>query len=250
MEFDMKMIALGIVLIVILIILYNTFTTVPVNKNSASKLGEKNKTVNYKGLANPASPNYYISAWLFVENIQNTKDQVLYEIKTENTSVLVVKLKPNGQLVYTAGITDGDGNIKEFIVLPSFPIQQWCCFVLSVDSNKLVDSYINGKLVKSHELKSAETITSTSDSSKIEQSDLKENNVIYIAKFERIPKTMDPATAWKAYQDGNGGDFISKMFSSYGLSLRLTNDGNVHSSIGFPRGGITLGDMSLKSEDE
>ena len=248
----MKMIALGIVLIVILIILYNTFTTVPVNKNSASKLGEKNKTVNYKGLANPASPNYYISAWLFVENIQNTEEQVLYEIKNGETSVLKVKLKPNGQLVYTiSGITNKDSNdIKEFIVLPSFPIQQWCCFVLSVDSNKLVDSYINGKLVKSHQLESAETISSTTDSSKIEQGELKENNVIYIAKFERIPKTMDPATAWKAYQDGNGGDFISKMFSSYGLSLRLTNDGNVHSSIGFPRGGITLGDMSLTSEDE
>lgn len=247
----MKMIALGIVLIVILIILYNTFTTVPVNKNSASKLGEKNKTVNYKGLANPTSPNYYISAWLFVENIQNTVDQVLYEIKDGVTSVLTVKLKPNGQLVYTAGITDDDSNIKEFIVLPSFPIQQWCCFVLSVDSNKLVDSYINGKLVKSHQLEITETITSTSkNSSTIEQGVLNENNVIYIAKFERIPKTMDPATAWKAYQDGNGGDFISKMFSSYGLSLRLTNDGNVHSSIGFPRGGITLGDMSLTSEDE
>jgi hypothetical protein len=245
MELDLKMIVLGIILVVVLLILYNTFTTVPVSKNTAKKLGKKNKEIEYKELANPTSPNYYMSTWLYVENLQNTGDQTLYTIsQTGNTSKIVeVLLKANGQLVYRL-----NGNSVDNIVLPSFPIQQWCCFVLSVDSNSVVDSYINGKLVKSQQLDS--NIYAITKDHKIIQGDLLPNNTIYIAKFNRIPKTIDPETAWKEYQDGNGGGFLSKMFSSYGLSLRLTNEGNVHSSVGFPRGGVNLGDMSLTSNKD
>jgi hypothetical protein len=245
MELDLKMIVLGIILVVVLLILYNTFTTVPVSKNTAKKLGKKNKEIEYKELANPTSPNYYMSTWLYVENLQNTGDQTLYTIsQTGNTSKIVeVLLKANGQLVYIL-----NGSNDDNIVLPSFPIQQWCCFVLSVDSNSVVDSYINGKLVKSQQLES--NINAITKDHKIIQGDLLANNTIYIAKFNRIPKTIDPETAWKEYQDGNGGGFLSKMFSSYGLSLRLTNEGNVHSSVGFPRGGVNLGDMSLTSNED
>ena len=245
MELDLKMIVLGIILVVVLLILYNTFTTVPVSKTTAKKLGEKNKRIGYKELANPTSPNYYMSTWLYVENLQNTNDQQLYKIsKTGNADKIVkVLLKASGQLVYRLKGTSVDN-----IVLPSFPIQQWCCFVLSVDSNSVVDSYINGKLVKSQQLDS--NINTITKDHMIIQGDLLQNNTIYIAKFNRIPKTIDPETAWKEYQDGNGGGFLSKMFSSYGLSLRLTNEGNVHSSVGFPRGGVNLGDMSLTSNED
>lgn len=245
MELDLKMIVLGIILVVVLLILYNTFTTVPVSKNTAKKLGEKNKRIGYKELANPTSPNYYMSTWLYVENLQNTNDQQLYKIsKTGNADKIVkVLLKASGQLVYRLNGTSVDN-----IVLPSFPIQQWCCFVLSVDSNSVVDSYINGKLVKSQQLES--NINAITKDHMIIQGKLQQNNTIYIAKFNRIPKTIDPETAWKEYQDGNGGGFLSKMFSSYGLSLRLTNEGNVHSSVGFPRGGVNLGDMSLTSNED
>ena len=245
MELDLKMIVLGIILVVVLLILYNTFTTVPVSKNTAKKLGEKNKRIGYKELANPTSPNYYMSTWLYVENLQNTNDQQLYKIsKTGNADKIVkVLLKASGQLVYRLNGTSVDN-----IVLPSFPIQQWCCFVLSVDSNSVVDSYINGKLVKSQQWES--NINAITKDHMIIQGDLLQNNTIYIAKFNRIPKTIDPETAWKEYQDGNGGGFLSKMFSSYGLSLRLTNEGNVHSSVGFPRGGVNLGDMSLTSNED
>lgn len=245
MELDLKMIVLGIILVVVLLILYNTFTTVPVSKTTAKKLGEKNKRIGYKELANPTSPNYYMSTWLYVENLQNTNDQQLYKIsKTGNADKIVkVLLKASGQLVYRLNGTSVDN-----IVLPSFPIQQWCCFVLSVDSNSVVDSYINGKLVKSQQLES--NINAITKDHMIIQGKLQQNNTIYIAKFNRIPKTIDPETAWKEYQDGNGGGFLSKMFSSYGLSLRLTNEGNVHSSVGFPRGGVNLGDMSLTSNED
>lgn len=245
MELDLKMIVLGIILVVVLLILYNTFTTVPVSKTTAKKLGEKNKRIGYKELANPTSPNYYMSTWLYVENLQNTNDQQLYKIsKTGNADKIVkVLLKASGQLVYRLNGTSVDN-----IVLPSFPIQQWCCFVLSVDSNSVVDSYINGKLVKSQQWES--NINAITKDHMIIQGKLQQNNTIYIAKFNRIPKTIDPETAWKEYQDGNGGGFLSKMFSSYGLSLRLTNEGNVHSSVGFPRGGVNLGDMSLTSNED
>jgi len=248
MEVDLKQVALGIILLVVLYILYKIFSQKRPSLASARKLDGSRH--DFTDLSNPSSPNYYLLMWVYVKNFDHTADQILYELKTDtasNTNILQLKLGSNGNLMYD--ISGSSNNIVN-----SFPLQKWTCVVLSVDGNKTVDSYLDGKLVKSKKETTALTTTS-SDSCILEGSidtqdeiRLNNGNDIRVGTFQRIPQSMDPGTAWKKYEDGNGGNFMTKMFSNYGVSLRLNKDDTAHSSLSFPRGGLSLGNMSFNSK--
>lgn len=253
MEVDLKQVALGIILLVVLYILYKIFSQKRPSLASARKLDGSRH--DFTDLSNPSSPNYYLLMWVYVKNFDHTADQILYKLKTGDTSILELKLGSNGNLMY-----DISGSFNN--IVNSFPLQKWTCVVLSVDGNKTVDSYLDGKLVKSKKETTALTTTS-SDSCILEgsiddeiekggsrQDDIRLNNGndIRVGTFQRIPQSMDPGTAWKKYEDGNGGNFMTKMFSNYGVSLRLNKDDTAHSSLSFPRGGLSLGNMSFNSK--
>ena len=257
MEVDLKQVALGIILLVVLYILYKIFSQKRPSLASARKLDGSRH--DFTDLSNPSSPNYYLLMWVYVKNFDHTAEQILYTLKsaaTGGTNILRLKLGSNGNLMYN---TTG-GNFHN--IVNSFPLQKWTCVVLSVDGNKTVDSYLDGKLVKSKKETTALTTTS-SDSCILEgsidnivergdstQDDIRLNNGndIRVGTFQRIPQSMDPGTAWKKYEDGTGGNFMTKMFSNYGVSLRLNKDDTAHSSLSFPRGGLSLGNMSFNSK--
>lgn len=239
MEVDLKQVALGIILLVVLYILYKIFSQKRPSLASARKLDGSRH--DFTDLSNPSSPNYYLLMWVYVKNFDYTADQILYTLKTGDTSILRLKLGSNGNLMYN--VNDGSFNN----IVNSFPLQKWTCVVLSVDGNKTVDSYLDGKLVKSK--KEAAALRTTSSDSCILEGSIDENgNDIRVGTFQRIPQSMDPGTAWKKYEDGNGGNFMTKMFSNYGVSLRLNKDDTAHSSLSFPRGGLSLGNMSFNSK--
>ena len=238
MEVDLKQVALGIILLVVLYILYKIFSQKRPSLASARKLDGSRH--DFTDLSNPSSPNYYLLMWVYVKNFDHTAAQILYTLKTGNTNILELKLGSNGNLMY-----DIDGSSNN--IVNSFPLQKWTCVVLSVDGNKTVDSYLDGKLVKSK--KETTALTTTSSDSCILEGSIDENgNDIRVGTFQRIPQSMDPGTAWKKYEDGNGGNFMTKMFSNYGVSLRLNKDDTAHSSLSFPRGGLSLGNMSFNSK--
>ena len=256
MEVDLKQVALGIILLVVLYILYKIFSQKRPSLASARKLDGSRH--DFTDLSNPSSPNYYLLMWVYVKNFDYTADQILYTLQsaaTGATNILRLKLGSNGNLMYN--VNNGSFNN----IVNSFPLQKWTCVVLSVDGNKTVDSYLDGKLVKSKKETNALTTTS-SDSCILEGSidkpirdtgtqdeiRLNNGNDIRVGTFQRIPQSMDPGTAWKKYEDGNGGNFMTKMFSNYGVSLRLNKDDTAHSSLSFPRGGLSLGNMSFNSK--
>ena len=242
MEVDLKQVALGIILLVVLYILYKIFSQKRPSLASARKLD--GSIHDFTDLSNPSSPNYYLLMWVYVKNFDHTEHQILYTLKsaaTGGTNILVLKLGTNGNLMYN--VNNGSFNN----IVNSFPLQKWTCVVLSVDGNKTVDSYLDGKLVKSK--KETTALTTTSSDSCILEGSIDENgNDIRVGTFQRIPQSMDPGTAWKKYEDGNGGNFMTKMFSNYGVSLRLNKDDTAHSSLSFPRGGLSLGNMSFNSK--
>lgn len=254
MEVDLKQVALGIILLVVLYILYKIFSQKRPSLDSARKLDGSRH--DFTDLSNPSSSNYYLLMWVYVKNFDHTAEQILYTLKTAatgGTNILQLKLGSNGNLMYD--ISGSSNNIVN-----SFPLQKWTCVVLSVDGNKTVDSYLDGKLVKSKK-EAAALRTTSSDSCILEGSidekvsgtgqdeiRLNNGNDIRVGTFQRIPQSMDPGTAWKKYEDGNGGSFMTKMFSNYGVSLRLNKDDTTHSSLSFPRGGLSLGNMSFNSK--
>ena len=99
----------------------------------------------------------------------------------------------------------------------NFPLQKWVYIVVSVDST-VADLYIDGKLVRSQNL------TNNKPPSKEASITYGSSVDAYITNFERQATAMDPSTAWSIYMKGNGGNYFSNLFSSYGMTVTVTKD--------------------------
>ena len=105
--------------------------------------------------------------------------------------------------------------------MTNFPIQKWVYVVLSIDST-IMDMYIDGKLIRSDKFTLKPDVPDKLYS--IVFPTPTTNTLIYLARFERNPVAMDPATAWSKYMAGNGGNYFSSLFSSYGAAFTITKD--------------------------
>ena len=181
-------------------------------------------------MTSPASANYYILLWVYVQSLGTTVTSHLYKIDEK----LKLQITSKGELQY-----DISGNTK--IVTNNFPMQKWVCVILSVDSNATVDTYIDGKLVKSDKRESDTMVHATNSSSTLTLGGNNPDTDIKVALLQREPVTMDPVTAYKLYNENKPENVIGSMFSDYGVSLRITKNQATYSGISFPTGGIEVG---------
>ena len=202
------LIILGIILILVLYVLYRFMSDRQTMVSSKVYLGDKPADVKFDTLANPSSARYSYNLWIYA-NAVDSSGNTIFSIDTDN---VVLKIDTNGNLI--CDLTDSSGT-NSIIITPNYPMQRWVCVSISVDNN-VVDMYLDGKLVKSQTM----TVPNTTKSSIITFG----TGDIYIAEFERLATPIDPQTAWDRYMAGNGGSYISNMFSSYGASMILTKD--------------------------
>jgi hypothetical protein len=215
------LIILGVILCVIIYMMFKFITeqgkvvTNIVTLNSSTS----NPVVQYSALSSPASSRYYLSFWINVKSL--TEFTEIFSINTSGAPLLTVSLSATSELKY---------KIKEKTVTPltdhsiltNFPLQKWVYVILSFDG-QTVDIYIDGKLIRSEKLANAPEAT-TKETSNITFKDRPQTAEIYLAKFERNPTVIDPSTAWSNYMAGNGGNYFSNLFSSYGATFTLTKD--------------------------
>lgn len=200
------LIILGIILILVLYVLYRFMVDRQTMVSSKVYLGDKPVDQKFDTLANPSSSRYSYNLWIYANELKSgATDNPIFSIDTDN---VVLKITDTGNLI--CGIS---GN--PITITPNYPMQRWVCVSISVDNN-VVDMYLDGKLVKSQTM----TVPKTTDNSTIKFG----GGDIYIAEFERLATPIDPQTAWDRYMAGNGGSYISNMFSSYGASMILTKD--------------------------
>jgi len=217
-------IILGIVIILLIYVLYKYFS------NSSSSLGAlmdlsttsssvplitKDKVVSSTSARFSYGIWVYINTWdssqtknIFYRNKSTTGNITTYDIR--------LYLDPNSPTLYCDFYTQQTSPGTETVAITSnFPIQKWVYIIVSVDS-KLVDTYIDGKLITSQELKALPYVSDT---------DIFVGNFkAYAAQFQRWTSPMDPQTAWKNYMSGNGGSALTKMFNSYGIDISFKKD--------------------------
>ena len=211
-------VVLGVILVVILYVLYKVFTEKKTELASYRKLGG---SVDFSDLKNPGSGSYYISIWLYLPNrLSKGTDTVIYKIDNDK---LALKLDSTNTLTVSNGSND------LFTITDSFPLQRWTCVIVSVGGG-VTDAYLDGKLVKS--VKDAPS--NPSASSTLTEGPLGTGDIIYIAKFERIPKVIDAQTAYETYMAGNGGNGLVQFLKRFGISLTLTKDSTDQSTLSFP----------------
>jgi hypothetical protein len=173
-------------------------------------LGDSPADVKFDTLANPSSARYSYNLWIYANEL-TSGDNAIFSIDQS----VVLKITTGGELQLLVTTGDGTNPFKTITITPNYPMQRWVCVSISVDNN-VVDIYLDGKLVKSQTM----TVQKTSDKSIITFG----TGDIYIAEFERLATPIDPQTAWDRYMAGNGGSYISNMFSSYGATMILSKD--------------------------
>lgn len=219
------LIALGIVLLLVIYVLYYVVSNkgkLVTTKLDLSAAG--NGSVAYKTLANPTSSRYSFSVWMYIDAL-NANDTGIINISTSATATtpgdfFKLYIDSSTKLKYKMKPTTGDQT--DNIIMTNCPLQKWVYIIVSVDG-KIVDLYYDGKLIKSQQLDTAPqqtTVDFVITYGNCADSVCKG----YLAKFERIPVAMDPTTAWSKYMEGNGGNYFSKLLSSYGASFTLTKD--------------------------
>lgn len=218
------LIILGIILIVVIYMLYNYLATRGTLVTSKIDLtGKGNGFVGYKSLVNPTSSRYAFSLWAYMDVLNKAEantEIINVSIGAGSTKFFSLFLDSKSTLKYSLRV-DANTLITNTI-MTNFSLQKWVYLIVSVD-NSVVDLYVDGKLIRSQQLVSP-PMAATAEF-QISYGDCASNPCQgYIAKFERIPSPMDPSTAWSKYMSGNGGNYFSKLLSSYGASFSLTKN--------------------------
>jgi len=120
-------------------------------------------------------------------------------------------------------------NYTERTLTGNFPIQKWVHVGLVADGDKF-DGYINGKLVKSIELKGTTGITPKSTDGKAEyplkfgRGNIMKDELM-IAEHKRRIYAMDPKGMWDLYMDGNGANGLTKVVGDMNVNLSIMKNG-------------------------
>jgi hypothetical protein len=218
------LIVLGVILCVIIYMMFKFISEQGKTVTSIVTLDgtTTNPDVLFSSLSSPTSSRYYLSFWINVVNAPSGINGTdLFKIVNKNNNAIVtVSLTASSELKYSM-TEQSPGTTNSHTIMTNFPLQKWVYVILSVDG-KTVDLYIDGKMIRSENLGNLPEATTID--CKFVFNNPNSSAVVHMAKFERNPTAVDPSTAWSKYIAGNGGNYFSNLFSSYGATFTLTKD--------------------------
>jgi hypothetical protein len=220
-------IILGVLVILLLYYLYRIYYVTNTTLASQVNLNLGSKTIDTSSLVNNGSTNYSYALWVYVNSWSNNtpktlfyrgSDNPVYGIQngiltpTSNPDVAVYLDQTSPTLYLYIAPSNPAIDSKPIIITNNFPIQTWAYVVVSVNGD-LVDIYLNGKLIASHQLSGIPVVSKNG----ITMGD-GTNPDIYLAMFKRSPNVMDPQTAWNNYLKANG---MYNMIPTYNVVLSI-----------------------------
>jgi hypothetical protein len=220
-------IILGVVMLILIYILYKYFTTSTTTLGALTDLSKNNSNVVFtkKGdVVNSTSTRYAYGVWIYIDSWDsNQKKDIFFRNKVEKADpvpehsdirLYLDQFSPTLKCEFYTNISNTQPT-ETITITNNFPVQKWAYIIVSVD-NKIVDCYIDGKLVTSQQLQNQPIIS---------DSDIFVGTFnAHLAKFQRITSPVDPQTAWSNYMSGNGGNSLKKMFSSYEVDISFKKD--------------------------
>lgn len=217
-------IVLGTILIIIIVFMLfqDHFTGKTKLEKQQHLLKSSPANIESTKLASPGAVNFTYTIWVFV-NSTNNSNMTIFK-RSGDTDLY---LTPTGTLTAVMGKDDDTTasiNETETIhITNNFPLQKWVCVTISVNQ-KIMDAYIDGKMVKS--VKLSEFFTVNKDS----HIEFGKDVDIYISNFERVPSPTDPKSAYDKYLAGSGGaSLISTLLGNINVNLSVLQN-NVETS--------------------
>lgn len=212
------LIVLGIVVAILIYVLYLYFSDDSQEVTDYHNITESELVIKEKDLKQHSASRYAYGIWVYVNSWNNTSEKIIFKRGSGSTGVpnsLKVSLAQQTPSL-TVTLTDTGGNPHSIPVTDNFPIQKWVYIVVSVDS-RLVDTYLDGKLVKSHQVTPNQGTTLTVPGGNLE-SDIFN---AYVARFKRWSHPINPQTVYDEYMKGNGQ---GSMIGAYGVDVSVLKD--------------------------
>jgi hypothetical protein len=220
-------IGLGFVIVVLIYFLYIYFTNNTLTAG-LTKLDTQVTTWPATKLTKPGSTDYSYQGWFYINNAPSNGYYMFYRKGTSNNGV-GIGLALNGQ---TLAVYTNTSNANPSVAITSdtllmtattqFPIQKWVYVVLNVTAMKVIEVYLNGKLVQTVQ------VTPSALNNPSAQSDLVVGNQNltngYVTKFIRLPSTLPANTVWTNYLSGNGLNSMLAYILPYDINMAITKD--------------------------
>jgi hypothetical protein len=154
-------------------------------------------------IPNYTSNSYFYEIWIYTNSVDKASSAITNAAATNPggnifyvDNSISLDLYKNTELY--VNVNNAQNTYDQYMVTKEFPLQKWQHIIIHVQ-NYLMDLYLNGKLVKSNQLTSANKvkIPATGASIYFGKSDT------YIAKFNRLTSILNTNIAWQKYLEGN-----------------------------------------------
>ena len=224
---DFTVVALAVVVIILVYVLYQYFTT---NITTlAKKVNLKSSNASISIDKNATSHRYTYSMWLYVNTWSAEYKPVFWRNynagfspatpvvagASDNANVMMLYLDANSPTLYFKLPESTAADVYQpYILTPNFPLQTWTYIAISVDS-QYIDFYINGKLVKSVKMQNLPTTPSDGTTSPVNLGSGWDGQITTFT-FQDTP--LSPQAAWTAYQSGSGS---TSKADSYNVNVDL-----------------------------
>lgn len=201
-------IALFIALVYLLIYLFSNKTLVSYSDATVETV------VQPSSLADPTSTNYTYSVWVYIKDWSVNYGRLKPIVVRDGNVPSIYLGAVDNTLTTKIKLSDGRFAVCE---IAEVPIQAWTNILITV-SGKSLDTYLNGKLVKTCVLTSPQA--TPSDSALLH---LTPNGGFsgYTARLKYWAAAIGPQEAWNNYVSGPGGNFFNNVLSQYKLQFNF-----------------------------
>jgi hypothetical protein len=204
-------------IVVIIYMLYyyysaKSLTSGIVNLNSAAL------SIGWENIESPTSPTFNYEGWVFITTNSQGKN-IIFNRGSDfalalNGNALEVYVSSSGN-TFTISNHQITAGTPIMVVTDNFPFQKWVYFTINVN-DKIMEVYLNGKLVKTIKMSNSPNITQTASIStgtgKIQG---------YITRFSRGTKVLEASEIWKNYISGNGTGSVIGSLSKYNINMSI-----------------------------
>ena len=224
-------IILAIILVILAWYIYVIYTSAP---TVATNIDLSTTALNITGdqIKSGTSPTYAIGCWIFVKNVNGITgnvdifDYVVDTTAATTTNLFALNLSSTGPTL-SANIAMPNNTSQNITLSTNLPVQTWVYVVVSVSSG-YIDSYINGKLVKSTPNTGIYQPASYPANNKSGPTFISNNCPVIITGLSRWNTPLDPQTVWNYYSQGNGNAMQQMLGSSYHLDVVFKKDSDAH----------------------
>lgn len=220
----MNVLVIIVVFLVIVYILSWLFNGTKTLSNFAS--AETELIIPSTSLPQGSSVNYTYSIWIYIDDwsYRYGQEKIIF-LRGSLDSIFMpsLSLAPTDNTLQVTVTTDEEP--FEYSV-PNIPIQKWTNLIVSLN-NKSMDTYINGKLVKTTILPSLPKIDPNASLYLTPRNGFSG----YTSRFNYWNDYINPQEAWNVYKNGPGGNIFSNFFNQYKIQLSFMKGDDVKASL-------------------